>query len=31
MSQVADWKAIKVFNEKREFTVAPSHMDTAPQ
>ncbi|HKA14512.1 MAG TPA: hypothetical protein VKH41_05810 [Myxococcota bacterium] len=29
MSQVAGWKAIKVFSEKRDYTVAPGHVDTA--
>ncbi|TMA35494.1 MAG: hypothetical protein E6J87_03630 [Deltaproteobacteria bacterium] len=29
MSQVPGWKAIKVFSEKRDFTVAPSQLSTA--
>jgi len=29
MSQVAGWKALKVFSDKREFTVAPTRVHTA--
>jgi hypothetical protein len=29
MSEVPGWKAIKVFSEKRDFTVAPGRVDTA--
>ena len=29
MSQVGGWKLLKEFNETQEFTVAPSHVDTA--
>jgi hypothetical protein len=29
LSQVKGWKALKVFSEKRDFTVAPSHVHTA--
>jgi hypothetical protein len=29
MSQVPGWKALKVFNEKRDFTVVPSQVHTA--
>jgi hypothetical protein len=29
MSQVKGWKAIKVFSEKRDYTVAPGHVHTA--